>query len=160
MMIYRTLIYFLSLNFLACSSHNCFSNNTVCEKPVEYYNEPAINLFIKKDDEYRLINPPKDKIGFYISSKEFNNNSYIAFQIYKNDFKCEDKPYIYGANVNYNIELYVFDNTNGQVSNIKIIQESLPKEIDLWKKSLKINTKIPLACENGKINYGPWNRKF
>ena len=34
------------------------------------------------------------------------------------------------------------------------------EEIDLWKKSLKINTKIPLACENGKINYGPWNRKF
>lgn len=155
-MIYRTLIYFVSLNLVACGSHDCFFYNTVCEKPVEYYNEPAINLFIKNDNEYRLINPPKDKIGFYISSKEFNNNLYIAFQIYKNDFKCEDKSYIYEVNVNYNIELYVFDHTNGYVNNIK----SIPKEIDSWKKFLKINKKIPLACEDGKIDYGPWNRKF
>lgn len=155
-MIYRTLIYFVSLNLVACGSHDCFFYNIVCEKPVEYYNEPAINLFIKNDNEYRLINPPKDKIVFYISSKEFNNNLYIAFQIFKNDFKCEDKSYIYEVNVNYNIELYVFDHTNGYVNNIK----SIPKEIDSWKKFLKINTKIPLACEDGKIDYGPWNRKF
>ncbi len=74
-MTYRIIIYFLSLNFVACANHACFSN-IICEKPVEYYNKPAINLFIKKDNEYRLINPPDNKIGFYISSKEFNNNLY------------------------------------------------------------------------------------
>lgn len=143
---------------------NCYLNNQICEGDVEYSEKPKIDIFYRKDDHkkniFSPITPPKNVMGFYISAKEINNTLYIAFQNYEDSLICTKKPYIESLDINYKLKIYYISNLNGRLSHLTLIENHLPKEIEVWKKKLKPDTTRKLVCEEGKIDYGSWNRKF
>lgn len=143
---------------------NCYLSNKICKGDVEYSGEPKIDLFYKKDDHrkniFAPIAPPRNVMGFYISAKEINNTLYIAFQIYEDSLICEKKPYIADLDVNYKLKIYSITNSNETLSNLKLIEDPVPKEIDIWKKDLKPDKTRKLVCEDGKVAYASWNRKL
>ena len=145
-------------------TNNCYLSNQICKGDVDYSGEPKIDLFYKRDNYkkniFSPITPPGNVIGFYVSAKEINNTLYIVFQNYEDSLNCVKKPYIENLDVNYKLKIYYISNLNGKLSNLKLIEDNLPKEIEIWKENMQPDTTRKLVCEDGKVTYGSWSRKF
>ena len=149
------------LTGLVACENTCYLEGTVCKKSIEYAGKPTIDLFLKEQgsDDFILAKPPNEKITFYISSLQLDDNLYVAYQNYNGDMRCAKKDYIYSINVKYKLNVYYLSK---KFEFKRLNEENLQSNKDLrkWATSLNLNQYIPLVCNEGEIGYSSWKRVY
>lgn len=142
-----------SILLYGCKNNNCFSSKDYCVVSYLYQKKPFIFLKLDKQHKEDTLKAPSGTRGFYIEVKEHNENLYLAFQKAKVNTKCIESNMITPLLVDYELQFYKLVKNGDHINLFLVDRSNLPKSLEHWSRSVKIEKNVSLVCDGSDIGY-------